>query len=125
MAVVQIPNLPVAVGLSGDEQLEIVQAGTSKRTSVQAVSNFANPIPQANYTTIYQFMCALSATPGIDSNLLYQAIESNFENTATIQFWFSPYILPGSPLETVVVATYPGIDLIQVYADAQFYPQWG
>lgn len=36
---IQIPNLPVAISLSGDEQVEIVQAGVSRRTTVGAIAN--------------------------------------------------------------------------------------
>ena len=39
MAVTQIPNLPVAIALTGAEQLEIVQAGVSCRTTTQAVAD--------------------------------------------------------------------------------------
>ena len=39
MAVVQIPNLPPAISLNGDEPVEIVQAGQSKRVGVQAIAN--------------------------------------------------------------------------------------
>lgn len=42
MASVQIPNLPSAIALSGSEQLEIVQAGVSVRTTTQAVGNSAS-----------------------------------------------------------------------------------
>ena len=35
MANVQIPNLPLALGLNGSEQFELVQAGTSMRATVQ------------------------------------------------------------------------------------------
>jgi hypothetical protein len=38
---VQIPNLPVAIALSGQEQVEVVQAGTSARTTTQAIANLA------------------------------------------------------------------------------------
>jgi hypothetical protein len=44
MAVIQIPNLPVASTLVGDEQLEIVQAGVSCRTTTQDVANLAVPL---------------------------------------------------------------------------------
>jgi hypothetical protein len=44
MAVVQIPNLPLASGLTGTEQLEIVQAGVSCRTTTQDVANLAVPL---------------------------------------------------------------------------------
>jgi len=36
---IQIPNLPVAISLNGSEQIEIVQAGTSCRTTTQAIAN--------------------------------------------------------------------------------------
>lgn len=39
MAVQQIPNLPAAIALTGTEQLEVVQAGVSCRTTTQAVAN--------------------------------------------------------------------------------------
>lgn len=42
MANKQIPNLPQAVGLTGAEQLEIVQGGTSARTTVGQIASFAN-----------------------------------------------------------------------------------
>ena len=38
MANAQIPNLPAAAALNGTEQLEIVQAGTSVRTTTQQVA---------------------------------------------------------------------------------------
>jgi hypothetical protein len=44
MAVIQIPNLPVASTLVGDEELEIVQAGVSCRTTTQDVANLAVPL---------------------------------------------------------------------------------
>ena len=41
MASIQIPNLPSAIALNGTEQLEIVQAGTSARTTTQAIANLS------------------------------------------------------------------------------------
>ena len=43
MANTQIPNLGPAIALNGQEQLEIVQAGVSCRTTTQAVANLALP----------------------------------------------------------------------------------
>lgn len=48
---IQIPNLGVAVALSGQEQVEVVQAGTSKRTTTQAIANLAQVANAPNYTT--------------------------------------------------------------------------
>jgi hypothetical protein len=39
MANQQIPNLPTAISLSGAEQLEVVQAGVSRRTTTQQVAD--------------------------------------------------------------------------------------
>jgi trimeric autotransporter adhesin len=39
MSSVQIPNLPASTSLNGTEQVEIVQAGTSVRTTTQAIAN--------------------------------------------------------------------------------------
>lgn len=59
---VQIPNLPVAVGLSGAEQVEIVQAGVSSRTTTQAIANLTQISYAPPYTTAQKN--ALSVNPG-------------------------------------------------------------
>jgi hypothetical protein len=44
MSSIQIPNLPAAIGLSGSEQLECVQSGTSVRvTSAQIQTYVISP----------------------------------------------------------------------------------
>lgn len=48
---IQIPNLPVAISLTGTEQVEIVQAGTSCRTTTGAIANTATVVKAPNYTT--------------------------------------------------------------------------
>lgn len=59
---IQIPNLPVAISLDGSEQLEIVQAGTTRRTTTQAVANLAQVGLAPNYTTVQKN--ALSVNTG-------------------------------------------------------------
>lgn len=48
MSIVQIPNLPAAIALTGTEQLEAVQAGTSVRMTVGQISfvvnNYRRPV---------------------------------------------------------------------------------
>lgn len=48
---IQIPNLPVAISLNGTEQVEIVQSGTSARTTTQAIANLTQLAAAPNYTT--------------------------------------------------------------------------
>ena len=59
---VQIPNLGVAIALNGTEQVEIVQAGTSKRTTTQNIANLAQITVAQNVTTAEK--AALSAVTG-------------------------------------------------------------
>jgi hypothetical protein len=48
MANTTIPQLPLAVGLDGSEQLQIVQGGTSKRTTVGAISGGSGSVTSVN-----------------------------------------------------------------------------
>lgn len=59
---IQIPNLGTAIALNGTEQVEIVQAGTSKRTTTQDIANLAQITVAQNVTTTAKL--ALSATSG-------------------------------------------------------------
>lgn len=54
MAVIQIPNLPAAIALSGSEQLEIVQAGTSRRTTTLEVASLSKGPCASFYSTVTQ-----------------------------------------------------------------------
>lgn len=55
MAQVQIPNLPQAIAVSGAEQLEAVQAGSSVRVTIAQIAALTNPwtvLTQAEYDAI-------------------------------------------------------------------------
>jgi hypothetical protein len=57
MANVQIPNLGVAISLSGTEEVEVVQSGTSRRATTQQIANLYTPttITAAGSNTQVQF----------------------------------------------------------------------
>lgn len=59
MANIQIPNLGPAIALNGQEQLEIVQAGVSLRTTSQDISNLSLPYIQ----NLEQYVNALQKIP--------------------------------------------------------------
>lgn len=59
---IQIPNLGVAVGLNGQEQVEVVQSGVSKRTTTQDIANLAVISNAPPYTTVQKE--ALVVNPG-------------------------------------------------------------
>lgn len=58
---IQIPNLPVATSLSGSEQVEIVQAGVSTRTTTGAIANTATIVKAPNVSTAQKNALAASA----------------------------------------------------------------
>jgi hypothetical protein len=49
VAAIQIPNLPVAISVTGTEQLEAVQSGTSVRVTSQQIANLS---PAGTVTTV-------------------------------------------------------------------------
>ena len=59
MSNVQIPNLPAAIGLSGNEEVEIVQAGVSVRTTTQDIADL-----NANGGTVTSIATASPITGG-------------------------------------------------------------
>jgi hypothetical protein len=58
---VQIPNLPLAIALNGTEQVEIVQAGVSSRTTTQAIANLAQVVLAPSYTTVQKNALSVNA----------------------------------------------------------------
>jgi hypothetical protein len=59
---IQIPNLGVAISLNGQEQVEVVQAGTSRRTTTQDIANLAQIANASPFTTAQKN--ALVVNPG-------------------------------------------------------------
>jgi hypothetical protein len=57
---VQIPNLPVAVALSGAEEIEIVQSGQSRRATTQQIANLTQISIAPNYTTTQKNVLVVS-----------------------------------------------------------------
>lgn len=108
MAVVQIPNLPAAIALTGAEQLEAVQAGSSVRVTATQIAQVATPyILPTGYVTQYQFFSALPLmAPALDANLLFQAIPIDFNSASCVQFYTSAYVGIGSPIYVLCATTY-------------------
>jgi hypothetical protein len=104
MATVGIPQLPSAIGLTGAEQIEIVQAGTSARTTISQIAAlsggggsggggfpagyiaFASPSGTSNnvspsgfYSTIGRIDVTLSAGPAT-----WTGLEAGADNQAII-----------------------------------------
>ena len=82
MAVIQIPNLPVAISLTGNEQVEIVQTGVSVRTTTGAIAAiYPNQTP------------ASASAPGVigqtcwDDNYIYVCVATNTWKRAAISTW--------------------------------------
>lgn len=82
MAVIQIPNLPVAISIDGQELLECVQGGVSRRVNIAQIWNgisIGNPTPPITITNDYtvasndySIICNGSGTITITLPVAYQ-----------------------------------------------------
>ena len=71
MSTIQIPNLPVAITLTGAEEVEIVQAGVSVRTTTGAIANALGATtltPEAYIKLLNSVPNAPQPTPGLWNN---------------------------------------------------------
>jgi len=64
MSTTTIPILPVAISLDGSEQMEVVQAGTSKRITLSQVFTYGGVVPVASGGTGAASMAANYLTKG-------------------------------------------------------------
>lgn len=109
MSSVQIPNLPAAIGLSGAEELEIVQGGTSARTTVGAIALFADT--DAMYRTggvnVAYFGVLPSNLPSVNVAIIQRLIDEGYEHlyfpegTYQINGYWN---LTGSSINTITLA---------------------
>lgn len=73
MSVVQIPNLPAAIALTGTEELEVVQAGVSVRTTTRAVANLKSFYGSFYDTTTQTNAGATAANPMLFNSTEFSA----------------------------------------------------
>lgn len=71
MASIQIPNLGAAIALNGTEQLEIVQAGTSVRTTTQAIANLSVGSNFGTHGAFHHTLTQLSAGANQINKVVY------------------------------------------------------
>lgn len=82
MAFSQIPNLPVAIALSGTEELEAVQAGTSVRVNSRQIANlYTTPATglQISVLTTAQRNALVAPANG---TLIYNSTDNKFQGRA-------------------------------------------
>lgn len=91
MAVIQIPNLPPVVSLSGSAQFECVQGGTTFRTTAQDIADLAVPYPFPGwygsfYSTATQTNAGATTANAITYNQTYSALGVNIQSNSQILF---------------------------------------
>lgn len=132
MAVVQIPNLPPAIALTGGEQLEAVQAGVSVRISTTQIAFFtqnlpANVAPAGLFCTNRQWRSALAAVLSPAPNALVEVdnnVPADISNAINIQWNHGEWVVSGDALYTFTqtVLGYTGPQIAVIMADALGYP---
>ena len=112
MANVQIPNLPVAIALSGAEQLEAVQGGTSVRVTAAQIANLFSssyvtsvtgtaPIASSGGTTpVISITQATTTTDGYLSSTDWNTFNNKTSNTGTVTSITGGSYLTGGTITT-------------------------
>jgi hypothetical protein len=132
MAVVQIPNLPPAIALTGGEQLEAVQAGVSVRITTTQIAFFAqnlpaNVAPSGLFCTNRQWRSALAAVASPSPNALVEVdnnVPADISNAINIQWNHGEWVVSGDALYTFTqtVLGYSASQIAVIMADALVYP---
>ena len=132
MAVIQIPNLPVAISLSGGEQFEIVQGGVSRRTSVNQIAFYAqnfppNITPSGLFCTNRQFRSALVAIQSPAPNAMVEVnnnIPVDISDPVSIQWNYGSWVVEGDDvyLFTQTTLGYTDNQMNALIIDGLTYP---
>ena len=86
---------------------------------------------KAIFITKYQFISAISVAygtkPSDDPNILYQSINADFTDQATVQFYASPFVQVDSPLYNLCATTYSynATQMSELMLAASLIQKWG
>ena len=85
MANTTITNLPMAISLTGTEQMEAVQSGSSVRVTTSQIAGLANTGFISGPTTVSPFSSTGTAgTSRWDANYIYVCVVTNTWKRATL-----------------------------------------
>lgn len=124
MANATIPSLPAAVALSGNEQLEIVQGGTSMRCTVAQIVYISLSSGNISVTVCSnrQFRSALSAL-GLEVTV-DNAVPADINDAVTNQWQNGSVVVQNDALWTFTATTigYNSTQMLALFASALTYP---
>lgn len=132
MAVIQIPNLPPTISLTGAEQMEAVQGGVSVRTTVNQIAFFIqnfppNIAPSGIFCTNRQFRLALAAILSPLPNAMVEVdnnVPADISDPVNIQWNHGGWVVQGDTLFTFTqgILSYSTSQMLVLMADAMAYP---
>lgn len=132
MAVVQIPNLPPAIALTGAEQMEAVQVGVSVRTTINQIAFFTQNFPptvapSGIFCTNRQFRLALAAILTFSPNAMVYVdnnIPADISDPVNIQWNHGGWVVENDTLYnfTQNILSYSGSQMLVLMADAMANP---
>lgn len=124
MSVIQIPNLTPAIGLTGSEQMEAVQSGSSVRVSLYQIYSYVSAQSGSPITgvTMRQMRMALSASGVLDS--VNNNIPGDINSSVNIQWNSGSHVTPGDPLAVSIQTTtgYSNAQMAALFVLAEGYP---
>jgi len=132
MAVIQIPNLPPAIGITGGEQMEAVQGGVSVRTTINQIAFFTQNFPptiapSGIFCTNRQFRLALAAVSSPLPNAMVEIdnnIPADISNPVNIQWNHGGWVVENDALYnyTQSVLSYTSAQMLTLMANATANP---
>lgn len=132
MAVIQIPNLPPAISLTGAEQMEAVQGGVSVRTTVNQIAFFTqnfppNIAPSGIFCTNRQFRLALAAIVTFSPNAMVYIdnnMPADISDPVNIQWNHGGWVVKDDTLYafTQSLLSYSTTQMLVLMANAMAYP---
>ena len=123
-AIIQIPQLPAAISLSGQELLEIVQNGVSLRCTSQQIASIYAP---ANLGVTQKQIRAWAASTGSPLYIytIDNACPADIANIVNIQWNHGNTMAVGDPLYLFIQSTlgFSSAQMSAAFTVMQTYPQ--
>lgn len=123
-AIIQIPNLPAVTGMTGAEQLECVQNGSSYQCTAQQIAAIFNPGANAATQTQFRSWAAATGSP-LYIYTIDNACPADIASDINIQWNHGGYMYIGDPLYLFIQSTlgFSTAQMSAAFAVMKTYPQ--
>lgn len=123
MSVAQIPNLPAAIALAGNEQLEVVQNGVSCRATVSQIVALASGVAPSVTQKQLRAWLASNGVP-VYIYTVDAACPADIASSVNIQWLHGNTMVVGDPLYVFIETTlgFNAAQMLAAYNAMETYP---